>query len=681
MQELKFVRRFQVFAVLLIVLAVAGMSFNFYTEIEKLTKSIFLQQARALFKEIVITRRWVAENGGVFVRVRPEVNPNPYLTQISDLKVSHRDEQGNLYTLQNPALVTREISEVADKSGLYKFHVASLKPVNTKANSPDAFETEALKRFEKGEKEFSLIVNTEQGPVYRYMAPLYFEESCNMCHANQGYKPGDIRGGISITIPMSEVIHKLAVNKMRVISSAIVLLGLLLGILYILSIKFSRSLSSAQEKLVSMATTDGLTGLPNRTLFSDRLSSMLASAHRNKEMFAVLFLDLDNFKAINDTLGHDIGDKLLKGVAERLKKCLRENDTVSRLGGDEFTILLPGIKASEDAVKVARKILNTLKTPFSFNGQELYVTTSIGISLYPYDGKDAQVLLKNADIALYRAKDQGRNKYELHSPSMSAKAFEKLVLENSICKALDREEFTLYYQPQVSLDSCEIVGMEALLRWRHPEFDMVYPSEILPVLEETGLVHSVGKWAIDTACRQGKTWHDNGHPVRIAVNISARQLDKSLVNIVDNALSTSGFNSEFLEIEVTEGVIMKDTETAATVLYELRKMGVKISLDDFATGYSSLSYLKKFSVDALKIDQSFIDDIMYDPDNLAIANAILTLAHSLNLRAVAEGVETPEQVEFLRSLKCDEIQGYVFSKPLVADEATELLRKNLRLCA
>ncbi|OFW34287.1 MAG: hypothetical protein A2074_05585, partial [Candidatus Aquicultor primus] len=431
----------------------------------------------------------------------------------------------------------------------------------------------------------------------------------------------------------------------------------------------------AEEMLNYMAFYDLLTDLPNRTLLSDRLILAIANAHRNGHMLAVLFLDLDRFKAINDTLGHTVGDQLLQRVADRLKGCLREGDTIARLGGDEFTLLLPQVDTVDDATAVAQKVIDVLKPSFTFDGRKLYVTTSIGIALYPDDGKDVQSLLKNADIALYRAKEQGRNNYQLYTPSMNAKAFERLAMEVNMRKALERQEFTVYYQPQLDLATGEIIGMEALIRWMHPDLGLVYPAEFIPMAEETGLIVPIGEWVLSTACAQNKAWQDAGYaPIRMAVNLSCRQFQQvDLAERVARIVKETGLDPSYLELEITESVLMKDADAAVDTLNKLKKKGIYISIDDFGTGYSSLGYLKRFPIDVLKIDQSFIRELSVGTEDAAIATAIITVAHTMKLKALAEGVETLEQLELLRSLKCDSMQGFVFSRPVPAEEASKIL--------
>ncbi|MDI6816015.1 MAG: PAS domain S-box protein [Actinomycetota bacterium] len=431
----------------------------------------------------------------------------------------------------------------------------------------------------------------------------------------------------------------------------------------------------AEEMLNYMAFYDLLTDLPNRTLLSDRLILAIANAHRSGNMMALLFLDLDRFKTINDTLGHTVGDKLLQQVADRLKGCLREGDTIARLGGDEFTLLLPQIVTVDDATSVAQKIIDVLKPPFGFDGRELHITTSIGIALYPSDGKDVQSLLKNADIALYRAKEQGRNNYQLYTPLMNAEAFERLAMEVSMRKALERQEFVVYYQPQVDLKTGAIIGMEALIRWMHPDLGLVYPAEFIPMAEETGLIVPIGEWVLRTACEQNKAWQDAGYaPIRMAVNLSCRQFQQvDLAERVARIVKETGLDPRYLELEITESVLMKDADAAVDTLNKLKKKGIYISIDDFGTGYSSLGYLKRFPIDVLKIDRSFIRELSAGTEDAAIATAIITVAHTMKLKALAEGVETLEQLELLRSLKCDSMQGFIFSRPVPAEEASRIL--------
>jgi diguanylate cyclase (GGDEF)-like protein/PAS domain S-box-containing protein len=439
----------------------------------------------------------------------------------------------------------------------------------------------------------------------------------------------------------------------------------------------------AEETIRRQAYHDALTGLPNRMLFKDRLTEAILHARRHDRMLGLLFLDLDRFKNINDTLGHIVGDRLLQGVAERLGSCLQEEDIIARLGGDEFTVLLPQINRLEDAVKTAQRILEALKAPFRFDGHDLHINASIGIALYPSDGEDAEVLLRNADTALYRAKEKGRNTYQLYSPLMNATAFERLVMENSLRRALERGEFVIYFQPLLSIKTGNVVGMEALLRWQHPELGLVYPEEFIPLAEETGIILALGEWTLRAACRQNKLWQEAGLPrLRTSVNLSGRQLQQDgLAAMVARVLEETRLEPQYLELEVTESVAMQNADTTIQVLKDLRSMGIHISLDDFGTGYSSLSYLKRLPLNTLKIDQSFVRDMTTDAHDAAIATTVIILGHNLQLSVTAEGVENQEQLDFLRDQQCDKIQGYLFSQPLPADEFQEFIKQSPALPA
>jgi diguanylate cyclase (GGDEF)-like protein/PAS domain S-box-containing protein len=436
----------------------------------------------------------------------------------------------------------------------------------------------------------------------------------------------------------------------------------------------------AEETIRHLAYHDGLTGLPNRTLFEDRLTVTLAQARRKKGIAAVMFLDLDRFKVVNDTVGHAMGDQLLQSVAERLRALVRDGDTVARVGGDEFTVLLPEVARVEDAVEVAERILETLRQPWQVNGHEFRITTSIGIAMCPGDGDDAESLIRNADTAMYRAKDGGRDNYKLYTRAMNSRIAERLALESSLRRAVEREEFAVHYQPQVNIETGRIVGVEALVRWRHPQQGLVSPLEFIPVAEETGLIVPLGAWVLRTACTQNRAWQDAGlPPMRMAVNLSARQFQRhDLLDTVAAALAESGLPPQYLQLEITEGAAMQDVDLTLAILRELKDTGVQVSIDDFGTGHSSLSYLKRFPIDVVKIDQSFVQDLTVDPNDAAIASTIIVMAHALNLKVIAEGVETAEQLAFLRERACDEMQGFLFSRPKPAPELDQMLRRNGR---
>ncbi len=436
-----------------------------------------------------------------------------------------------------------------------------------------------------------------------------------------------------------------------------------------------------QERLHYLAHHDVLTGLSNRALFLERLDHALTRARWTNRPLAVLFLDLDRFKNINDTLGHDIGDGALRVAAQRLTDAVREGDTVARLGGDEFTVLLEDLANSNDVPSVAQKILDALSRPFEVEGREFVITTSIGISLYPSDGDDSLKLLRNADNAMYRAKEQGRNKFQFYSSEMGARALEKFMLESNLRYALERQEFLLYYQPQVNLATGKVTGVEALLRWRHPELGLVSPAQFIPVAEETGLMKKIDEWVLHTACQQAQAWRAVGiGPITMSANLSGAAFsERNLAEIVSRAMGESCLAPEQLELEITENNIMQDAESTVRMLGNLKRMGVRLAVDDFGTGYSSLSYLKRFPIDTLKIDQSFVQDVTDDEDDASLVKAIIVMGHALQLNVIAEGVETPEQLAFLRQHGCDGMQGYFFSRPLPAEEITGLLQSGKKL--
>jgi len=443
-----------------------------------------------------------------------------------------------------------------------------------------------------------------------------------------------------------------------------------------------RDVSVARAMAVEMAHSaehDFLTGLPNRLLLNDRVSQSIAFAQRHAKKVAVLFLDLDGFKHINDSLGHPVGDKLLQSVAKRLADCVRGSDTVSRQGGDEFVVLLSEVEHSEDAAITARRMLQMVAKVHSIDQHDLFVTASIGLSIYPDDGPDVETLIKNADTAMYQAKEDGRQSYQFFEPAMNVRAVERQSIEESLRRAVERKEFTLYYQPKINLRTGEITGAEALLRWTHPTLGSVSPARFIPVAEDCGLILPVGQWVLREACKQAQAWvHAGLPPATMAVNISAIEFrDVHFLEGVFAILEETGLDPSSLELELTESVLMKHADSTESILKALRARGVQVAIDDFGTGYSSLSYLRKFPIDALKIDQSFVRQITAAPGDTTIVTAVISMGRSLNLRVIAEGVETQQELTFLQAHQCDEAQGYYFSRPVVAQQFAKLLEAGI----
>jgi diguanylate cyclase (GGDEF)-like protein/PAS domain S-box-containing protein len=444
-----------------------------------------------------------------------------------------------------------------------------------------------------------------------------------------------------------------------------------------------RDVSVARAMALEMthsAQHDFLTGMPNRMLLNDRVNQAIAWAQRNSKKVAVLFLDLDGFKHINDSLGHPTGDKLLQSVAKRLVDCVRGSDTVSRQGGDEFVVLLSEVGLSEDAAITARRMLQTVAEAHSIDQHDLHVTTSIGVSVFPDDGSDAETLIKNADTAMYQAKENGRQSYQFFKPAMNVRAVERQSIEESLRRALERDEFIVHYQPKVKLSTGQISGAEALIRWKHPVRGLVPPSDFIPIAEDCGLIVPIGNWVLREACKQACTWVKDGLPViTMAVNISAMEFrDEDFLDGVFRILQETSLDPKLLELELTESVLMKRAESTQSILKILRASGVQLAVDDFGTGYSSLSYLRKFPIDALKIDQSFIRQITTAPDETTIVTAVIGMGRSLKLRVVAEGVETLQELAFLQARHCDEAQGYYFSRPVLPEQFARLLESGVR---
>ncbi len=645
-----------------------------------MAKKRALSQAKAAINKDMTYRHLVSGVGGVYIPTDRGVTPNPYLAHIP-----HRDvttKEGRELTLVNSSYFTRLVHDqeaIISPNGI-RGHVTSMRPLRPE-NAPDEWEQLAISAFKKGATQWSgeSVRNGEK--YFRLMQPRMTKIACIECHIDQGYKPGDVMGGISVSIPMKPLLEDSREGVFQL--GAWHLFFWLTGIVGLL---MGYSLLLRQERQMRFsALHDVLTGLPNRALFLDRLNQRLETAKRHDHTGAVLFIDLDRFKNINDSLGHSIGDQLIQEVGQRLQRMLRSEDTVARLGGDEFVVLLAELDSDAEAVVaevqiVADKILEVLAQHHKLGGRELYASSSIGIALFSKETIDSNEVLQQADVAMYRAKDAGGNCHHFFLPSMQYAAEERLNIEHALRRALERNEFQLYYQPIVDIKQPgRMVGAEALLRWQHPEQGTVFPAAFIGVAEETGLILDIGDWVVHEVCRQMRVWNDRKPDLdygKISINISPTQFQQTdFVSKLVNAVEISQVDPSNIYLELTENLLVRDINGVAEKMRELKLHGLQFSIDDFGTGYSSLAYLKRLPLDILKIDQSFVRDIATDPNDAAIVESILAISSRMGFNVVAEGVETEEQLGFLSSRECDLYQGYLFSQPLPAEGFEAMLER------
>jgi len=637
--------------------------------------------AKAAIDKDITYRQLVASVGGVYMPIDQGIKPNPQLAHIPYRDVT--TEEGRRLTLVNSSYFTRLIHdrEVSNSPNGVRGHVTSLKPLRPE-NTPNEWEKEALQAFQQGVRERSGVVTENGAEYFSLMLPRIAKESCMGCHGHQGYQLGDVIGGISVSVPMSGL---QAESKKRVYLMSIWhfllwlggMLGLLLG--YYL-------LRRQEQQMRYSALYDLLTGLPNRALLIDRLNQQLETVKRHNHMGAVLFIDLDRFKTINDSLGHSVGDQLLWAAGQTLQKTLRHEDTVARLGGDEFVVLLVKLDSDPKAVvaevqAITCKILEALAHPHQIGGHRLHATSSIGVALFSHESKNAHDVLQQADVAMYRAKAAGGNCSQFFRPSMQHAAEERLDAEHALRHALEREEFLLYYQPILDIrQPGRIVGAEALLRWQHPEKGIKFPGEFIDIAEETGLILDLGDWVICEACRQIHEWSVNKPDVNwghISINISPRQFQQAdFASKLINAVQMAEVDPAKLCLELTENLLVRDIEDVAGKMRELKAYGFQFSIDDFGTGYSSLAYLKQLPLDTLKIDQSFVRDITTNPSDVAIVESILAMSSRMGFWVVAEGVETEEQLMFMAEHDCDFYQGFLYSPAVTAEKFLLLLSNN-----
>jgi diguanylate cyclase (GGDEF)-like protein len=606
-------------------LVFASLGWGLYQEREQ-SHQMAKNTARANFDKDQAFRAWATSHGGVYVPVdEGRTPPNPYLAHIPERDIT--TENGKQYTLMNPAYMLRQMMD--EYSGLYgsKGHITSLKTLNPH-NKPDAWEVKALKSFEKGNKEAFEFTEINGAPFVRLMRPMVTTEGCLKCHAHQGYEVGNIRGGVSVSVPLDPFYD----NEQKAVLAQ-TMTHIVFGILGVLELMYIfrkreehlASLKEAHEHLEQMANFDALTELPNRNLFNDRLAHAVARTKRQGNRLALMFLDLDNFKTINDTMGHSIGDKLLVEVAERLLTKFRETDTIARLGGDEFVLVVDDVDDVAPLEVLAKKILELFVRSFKIEGHELYISPSVGISLYPDDADNERTLIQHADTAMYKAKALGKSTYQFYTREMNELVHERMQLEMNLRKALENDELYLVYQPQYSTRERTVVGFEALLRWKHPVLGEISPEQFIPVAEETGLIYEIGRWVMRQAFETNQKWYREGlSNVPVSVNVSAKQIHKlGFIECITEILNASELPPHMVKVEVTESMLMQHFNESIERLEQIRKMGATISLDDFGTGYSSLSYLKQFPVDEVKIDRSFVQDTPDDAEDVAIVKAVL----------------------------------------------------------
>ncbi|MEW8275422.1 MAG: EAL domain-containing protein [Candidatus Thiodiazotropha taylori] len=636
------------------------------------------QEAINNFNKDQVFRVWAATHGGVYVPITERTQPSPHLKHIPERDLV--TPSGRRLTLMNPAFMLRQMmDDYADLYGV-RGRITSIKPLNPD-NAPDDWEWAALKSFERGEKEQFELTDIDGESYLRLIRPMQIQAGCLKCHYNQGYQVGDIRGGVGISVPMRDYFATAAGQK-RKISMGLGLIWLVglsaIGFYGRRSYQRLEERKDYEDQIWQQANFDSLTGLSNRNLFLDRLDHALAYAQRQQTMVALLFIDLDRFKYVNDALGHATGDQLLQEAARRLRLCVREMDTVSRLGGDEFTVILPAISEGQSVARVAASILNELSRPFDLATQETHISASIGITIYPQDGSDSGMLLQNADTALYQAKEDGRNTYRFFTWEMNREAEGRISMGSALRSAIRNEEFLLQYQPIVDIADGQIVGAEALIRWESPERGRVRPDEFIPVAEESGLIVPIGDWVLQQAALDLKLWDRAGLKMDLlSVNVSTVQFqNEGFLEKMADLLKANHHLTSRLFLEITESVFLGEHREPGVRLGKLREQGIGISIDDFGTGYSSLSYLKRFPVDKIKIDQSFVRDVTTDPEDAALCEAIIAMAHHLGLKVVAEGVETAAQWQFLRNSGCDYAQGYYFSQPMTASDFTDHLDRH-----
>lgn len=652
---------------LIVLLSLSLAGYNQYDHSMKIAKDIL----SANFDKDTSFRAWGTSHGGVYVPIdKPRTTPSLYMSHIVDRDIV--TPSGKKLTLMNPAYMIRQLNE--ETIGLYgtKAHITALEILNPN-NVADAWEKKALHKFQKESSLNEVLEFSDVNGVrnMRLIRPMQVADGCLKCHGHQeSYLNTKTAGAVSVSIPMTDI-QKLAMKSFK--NTIYVHIVFLLMGLFLINFIYRKE-QKAIDELETLANNDSLTGLPNRHAYNERIEELMNDD--SVENIYMLFMDLDNFKTINDTLGHSVGDLLLQNVAKRLENRITNFNMFSRFGGDEFVFIFTNIDQVETIQSIAQRIHQVFIEVFMLKSYDVYSSVSIGISIYPQSAQNAEGLLRNADVAMYCAKRAGKNQYAIYNSEMSNKSKSELRLEGELHKALANDELFLLYQPQVSLTTEKVVGVEALIRWDNPSSGLVSPITFIPIAERNGLIMPIGEWVIDRACEQLALWKDTDmKKLTVSINLSAKQLlHQNLHSYIRKAITRTEIDSSLLELEITESVIMENINETIEILRDLKTLGVSIAIDDFGTGYSSLSYLKKLPIDKLKIDREFIKDIPEDKDDIAITKAIVSLAKSLDLGIVAEGPERGEHIEFLKDVECNIAQGYYYSKPIPAEDVESFLQ-------
>jgi diguanylate cyclase (GGDEF)-like protein len=639
------------------------------------TFALAQKEARANFDKDQAFRAWGTSHGGVYVPVTEKTPSSPYMAHIPERDIT--TPSGKRLTLMNPAYMLRQMmQQYGDLYGV-KGRITSLTPLNPD-NVPDAWEQAALESFIDESDEVTEITAIDGMPYLRLMKPMMTRSGCLLCHGHQGYEVGNIRGGVGVAVPMKPYLDVVSGRK---INTAILLGGVWvfgltgIGLFGYRGLHRVEERRSYEEQIWAQANYDKLTGLANRNLFMDRMEQALAHAQREGTKLVLLFIDLDRFKNVNDTRGHNFGDALLAEAGQRIKLRMREADTVARLGGDEFTVVLNDLNKVESAALVATKLINAFNDPFDIDGHQVHVSASVGLTVYPDDGADLVTLMKNADSAMYQAKEEGRGRFSFFTQQMNLKAQRRIRLETELRDAVAKAQLHLEYQPLVCLGTGRILGAEALLRWQHPDLGNVAPDEFIPIAEDSGLILPIGDWVLDQAVIALSAWKANDLGLeRLSINVSAVQWhSKEFQRRFMQRIKALKLGEGELTIELTESVFLGHETGLEMQMERLRELGLGLSVDDFGTGYSSLSYLKRLPVSEIKIDRSFVRDLLVDPDDETLCKTIISMGHNLGLQVIAEGVESAEQLSYLKELGCDLAQGYHIGRPMTEEVLAQYL--------